>query len=549
MKNYIKIILIIFFASFVSCNEDQLDIPQRGVLEVDRTYLNADDEVVTSFIAAIYYKIHGDTFSDGNLRTSVSALSLRGHLGMMGGEFAEYFQYLSTSETSTYTLTWSYYYTIIYWSNMIITKLPDNHVATAEVKNRVIAEARAIRSIMMMQLVQLYGNPPLADHIMTGEEANTPSEKSWTFINAELSEVAEGLPSKNGLIGQEAIGGRLTKEAVYAYLGKAYLWQKKYNEAAQTLYNKVIANNLYALVDDYTKLNSYTSDFCPEYLWEYDITNASGLELSQAGLFDAVSYNWSPSSMNIPDGIYNEGGFGQTAYPSEAFGVFMDTHETVSAKKSTRYRASIASYEELLDATLFTYSSGAKGMKSTGAQYCEGYFRVKLLPRTANVMGSDGWVYDYLHNNLCYMRYAEVLLNYAEAVAMGGTSGAVSGLKALNMVRKRAGLADAPSLNMDNSDYGVKAERRAELFFEGIRFIDLVRWGDAAKVLADCGKYVPQFYGYQNGNNSTPQSKSQWKITKTATIGNGFIANKYELFPIPAVDLNNNPNLVQNNGW
>ena len=549
MKNYIKIMLIFLFVGFVSCNEDELDIPQRGVLEVDRTYENADDETVTSFVAAIHYKIHGDSFSDGNLHSSVSALSLRYHFARMGGEFAEYFQYLGTSETSTYSLTWSYYYTIIYWSNMIITKLPDNTIASEEVKNQAIAEARAIRSIMMMNLVQLYGNPPLADHILTGEEGNTPAAESWAFIESELADVAEQLPSKNGISGQSAIGSRLTKEAVHAYLGKAYLWQKKYSEAAQILYNKVIATNLYALVNDFSELNRYTSDFCPEYLWEYDITNASGYELSQAGLFDAVNYNWSPNAMFIPEDFYNEGGFGQTAYPSDAFGTFINEHEVNNSVKSNRYRSSIASYEDVLNESLFSYGDGEKGMKSSGANNCEGYFRIKLLPRAENVMGSEGWSYDFLHNNFCYMRYAEVLLNYAEAVAMGGNEGVTTGLEALNLVRSRAGLSEAPSLSMDNAEYGVKAERRAELFFEGSRFIDLVRWGDAANVLADCGKYTPQFYGYQNGNNSAPQDKDQWKIIKTATIGEGFKVNKHDLFPIPAVDLHNNPNLVQNQGW
>ncbi|WP_346859641.1 RagB/SusD family nutrient uptake outer membrane protein [uncultured Draconibacterium sp.] len=549
MKKYIKLILIFLLAGFVSCNEDVLDIPQRGVLEVERTYLDADDETVTSFMAAIHYKIHGDSYTDGYSRTSVSALSLRSHLGTMGGEFAEYFQYLGTAENSVYTLTWSYYYTIIYWCNMVIEQLPNNQVASEEVINLAIAEARAIRSIMMMNLVQLYGNPPLADHIMTGEEGNTTANESWSFVESELAAVAEQLPSKSGIDGQRAIGSRLTKEAVYAYLGKAYLWQKKYSEAAQILYNKVIATNLYALVNDFSELNRYTSDFCPEYLWEYDITDASGYEISQAGLFDAVNYNWAPNSLFIPEGLYNEGGFSKTAYASDAFGVFMDEHETNGNTKSNRYRASIASYDELLDETLYSYSAGEKGMQSGGATNCEGYFRIKLLPRAENVMGPDGWIYDFLHNNLCYMRYAEVLLNYAEAVAMGGNEGAITGLDALNMVRSRAGLPEAPSLSMDNEEYGVKAERRAELFFEGSRFIDLVRWGDAVNVLADCGKYKPDFYGYQNGNNSAPQGKDQWKIIKTATIGEGFKANKHELFPIPAVDLNNNPSLVQNPGW
>jgi hypothetical protein len=134
---------------------------------------------------------------------------------------------------------------------------------------------------------------------------------------------------------------------------------------------------------------------------------------------------------------------------------------------------------------------------------------------------------------------------------MGGTNGSgLSGLQALNLVRERAGLTDAQSLDMDNVTYGVKAERRAELYYEGSRFIDLVRWGDASKVLAKCGTYTVKFYGYQNGANTTVQSEDQWKVTKTATSATtGFVSGKDELFPIPASDVNTNKNLVQNPGW
>ena len=102
---------------------------------------------------------------------------------------------------------------------------------------------------------------------------------------------------------------------------------------------------------------------------------------------------------------------------------------------------------------------------------------------------------------------------------------------------------------MNNEQYCVKAERRAELYFEGTWFIDLVRWGDAATVLANLGNYKPYFYGYVNGNNGVQQSKANWKIVRNPLLTEKFKAGKNELFPIPAVDKNNNPNLVQNPGW
>ncbi len=551
MKNYISFFVLIIIIGLNSCSEDKyLDISQQGVLLVDETYENADDEEVTSFITAVYYKIFGN-HSDamGWTDSGTGIYSIKTHLDNMGGDLSTYWSYTETSESSAYQLMWSYYYSNIYACNMIIEKLPLNTVASEDVKNQVIAEARAIRSIMMMYLVQLWGNPPLADHIMTGTEGNTPSEESWNFIETELSESAELLPSKDGLDGQSSIGGRLTKEAVYAYLGKALLWQENYTEAANILYNKVISTGLYELISDFEELNSYTSDFCSEYMWEYEFTNDTKYETTQNGSL-VVTFNWANASVNYPDEIYDGQGWGLGAYASESFGSFMDTHDTSSdGTELPRYKGTLATYEDLLgDESRFNYS-GDKGVNDIGVANCEGYFRVRLIPRKENVMGSGYWYYNFIHNNFCFMRYSEVLLNYAEAVAMGGTPGALSGLDALNLVRNRAGLDDAPALDMNNEEYGIKAERRAELFYEANRFIDLVRWSDAENTLADVGTKSVTFYGYLDDNNDEVQSKDNWDIESINTISTGFEPNKNELFPIPLVEISNNPNLNQNTGW
>jgi hypothetical protein len=548
MKKYIFILILI--TGLASCNEGLLDIPQQGVLSTETYYTAADDNAVTSLITAIYYEIRGN-IADPNSTSGLalgsvnSALYTRSILERMSGDFSDEFEYIETASGGSYSYIWSYYYTIIYWCNMIIEKLPANTVASEKVKTQVIAEARAIRAIMMMYLVQLYGNPPLADHAMDGTEGNTPAEESWTFINSELAAAAEGLPSKAGKGGQSAIGGRLTKEAAYAYLGKAYLWQKNYAEAAKTLHDKVIASGLYELNPDFRELNRYTADFCDEYLWEYDVTNEGDYSLSQAGYMEIAYFTW--TNIYYPDEIFSDQGWGNIACSSDAFGSFMDTHDVVGGNKSGRYLGTIATFEDILD--LYTYEDNAtKGVRNP-VEFCEGYFRVRLMARVENVMGGSSWFYKYTHNNLCYMRYSEVLLNYAEAVAMGGANGSVTGLQALNQVRTRAGLTDAPALDMENAVYGVKAERWAEFHWEGIRFIDLVRWGDASTTLANMGKTKTVFYGYNNGQNSTSQNKGEWKIIKAARLGEGFKTGKNGLFPIPTVEMSSNPTLKQNPGW
>lgn len=532
--------------------EENLSIDQQGVVPVEKTYVESDDEGVLSFVAGVYSRVYGSALDQfGSYNDVTSVISMRHYLERMSGELANYWLYTESAESAKpFRVFWAYNYGIIYSCNLIIEYLPGNTVASQEIVDQAIAEARAIRAIQMMYLVQFYGNPPLADHIMDGSEGNTPAETSWTFIESELSEVAEALPSKMGVDAQSAIGGRLTREAAYAYLGKAYLWQKKYDLAASTLYHKVIGTGLYALVEDINALNSYTSNFCEEYMWEYEIKDDPTYYTTQNGTLTPTFMNWNMSTQYAPDGFYDGNGYGEYAYASESFGVFMEEHDIINGSQTNRYIATIASYEDILDPARFTYEeSDGKGLIEA-TNLCEGYFRVKGIPLAENIRsGASFWYYDLPVNNLCFMRYAEVLLNYAEAVAMGGADGAVSGLDALNMVRNRAGLEDAPTLDMDNKEYGVKAERRAELFYEGCRFVDLVRWGEGYVTLKDVGKVTPKFYGYNNGLNSTMQSKDEWKVEYTQTIGEGFKENKNELFPIPHVEISSNPSLIQNTGW
>ncbi len=528
-----------------SCSTDRLDIEQHGVDSTD-TYATADDTQALQFIAAVYSSITGSSYQavlGGSGVASYRAYIYE--LMRMGGESAEGFGYTEGSDGSTYSYIYAYYYRLCYWCSMILENLEDNTVCSEDVKTRVLAEARAIRAISMMYLVQLYGNPPLADHVLDGSEGNTPAEESWAWIESEMETAAEDLPSKSGQDGQETIGGRLTKEAVYAYLGKAQLWQEKYTEAAQTLYNKVISTNLYALVDDFSTLNSSANDFSSENIWEYNFSDASEDATAQDGCFDLCCFS--------PDlGYYSTtyGSlllvFGMAAYPSQEFIDFMGTHDLTSeGSTSGRYQATIADYPTSLMSYVAYFTTFPYSITN-----CMGYYNVKNMVLASDLTGV--FPYYYTMRNTPYMRYAEVLLNYAEAVAEGGTAGSLSGLEALNMVRRRAGLDDAPSLSMDDETYGVKAEREAELYAEGHRFIDLVRWGDAPTVLADCGKTT-----YTCGIEDLGEFEMfgmtfhyyGTNVTSAATGGPGFKSGKNELFPIPASDINANSALEQNPGW
>ena len=133
-------------------------------------------------------------------------------------------------------------------------------------------------------------------------------------------------------------------------------------------------------------------------------------------------------------------------------------------------------------------------------------------------------------NNTRHMRYAEVLLLAAEAHVQGGID-AGKALQYINKVRDRARLAPLGSVTMDD----IKTERRLELWMEGCRYQDLVRWGDAATVLANRGKERPALF---------EDGKVDWTLQTNAQAG--FKANKHELLPFPTAEMNVNGNMTQN---
>ena len=159
----------------------------------------------------------------------------------------------------------------------------------------------------------------------------------------------------------------------------------------------------------------------------------------------------------------------------------------------------------------------------------EGYLQWKHRMPSDEVI-TTSWGYS-THTNFRWMRYAEVLLLASEASLQSGD--AASALIYINEVRSRARLNPLSNVTLDD----IKKEKRLELCFEGCRYQDLVRWGDAATVLANQGKEIPALSA--DGSVSIVVTNTQF----------GFKTGKHELLPFPEHEMNVNKNLKQNPGW
>ena len=317
----------------------------------------------------------------------------------------------------------------------------------------------------------------------------------------------------------------MTREAAYAYLGKAYL-RKENTTRLQAPY--IIRSSPQGCMLLYPI--SPRSTVPPTTSVQKTFGSLISLARPVPAHRRKVVFDLACFSAGVPVWYTKYASitmaFGMSAYPSTSFASFMGTHD---GKTSQRYKETLMDYG----------TAAATGYVTLPIQSCcEGYIKVKGLCLAADLVGA--FLISTPHANTVYMRYAEVLLNHAEAVAKVARQ-VPSGLDALNKVRERAGLTDAPSLDMDNATYGVKAERRAELYGEGQHFIDLVRWGDAAKELVDCGKTSSSFNSVNADGTAISPRQSQ-----VATVSRAARTNSSQSRQPTSTAIRN---LKQNTGW
>ena len=558
MKRYILSILsILAVLIFPSCSQEKLEIEQKGVLETEAYYAKANDEQAESLIVPIYRTLWTGVYGPPvyvNLVTEDGDHLCGGGSYSDGGAMRYNYYNCATPANGSHTTLYTQIYRAIYWSNMIVEKL--NNDENSSIKNRVIAEAKFARALSLMMGIQVFGTPPFVPTTDTEDPANGNPDEMWTWIETNLNEAASVLPSKNNKGGQAAIGGRATKEAALAYLGKAQLLHGKYADASATL-QKVRNSNLYELISDYGALSHASSDFCSEFVFEYNNYNDPTTYSTQNDL-RCMYLHLRSSFINVAgDGWSTGWGF---CAPSREFVDFMKEHEAVDGGYSNRFKGSIISYTD------YQKKTGANGLAVSPFIDNVGWLGLKYYFWTEDkIAGSEAGHprNARYHKNWVFLRYAEVLLDLAEAEALQGKTSGV-GLDALNEVRFRAGLNGLGALSMD----AVKDERRAELWGENAdRTFGLIRWGDAATVMKDVGKYRYEFYAPTRSTetdadddypifSSVEQGKASGRknfIVKylDPVYGNsaGFKAGKNEVWPFPESEVLANPNLDQNKGW
>ena len=345
-------------------------------------------------------------------------------------------------------------------------------------KDKIIAEAKFLRAFYYFELVKFFGDVPLVIDKRIGAEEVTQIERTpkagvYAQIESDLTSAISDLD----LI--SLIKGRASKGAAQSLLGKVYLYQNKFSEAA-TAFDEVINSGAYALINDYSQLFSVASVNNSETVFDVEYTGAEG---GGYGCLVCLEGNAGPGFQGIRQYVGPVYGDGNSYnLPTQ------DLYDAFSSFDSRR-EVTILDIEAFIaeqdNPDLISYAIGAGGHT--------GYYNNKYIKRQGEIGLPDNDLTSPV--NYRVIRYADVLLMAAEAHFQTGNSSAAQGY--VNQIRVRAGVQPFPISSIED----IYNERRLELACEGHRFFDLVRTGQAEQHI------------------------------------DGFVVGTHELFPIPQLEI------------
>ncbi|MGK7397140.1 MAG: RagB/SusD family nutrient uptake outer membrane protein [Candidatus Cyclobacteriaceae bacterium M3_2C_046] len=416
-----------------SCGEDFIDLAPISDANINNFYKTpADFENAVNGVYASLQAPYGDFFNFSGIRSDQG--DIQNTTGSFYQQYDEFDQFFLDPANPIIQRTWTNYYQTIGRANTVLDRIGGITI-TESLANRLEGEARFLRALAYFDLVRIFGDVPLVtnevnDPLAGLEQERNAASQVYDQIIADLEEAASLLP--NTYTGDDI--GRATSFAAKALLGKVYLTNQQPGLAETTL-KDVIDNGGYSLLDDYAAIFDVNNANHAESVFE--IQYKSGLNFTGSGFTNLFA----PGDSKIVPG--DNQGFNR---PTADF---------------------LASYTEndlRKDKSVSFYSSG------DGAIVDEPY-TVKYMSNLENPYDSD--------NNWIVLRYADVLLMYAEALLENGKS--AEAIDALNEVHAhpRTGLDAYTSIELSSDELieqAIRDERNIELAFEGHRWFDLVRW-------------------------------------------------------------------------
>ena len=475
-----------------------------------------------------------------------------------------------TTETSQINSLWVTAYTGIGRVNYFLNNYKRAVNVSEEIRERYAAEAYFYRAYNYWVLTTYFGDVP---YITSELNVDSPDvyrgrdkrEEIIKAVTKDLEDHYKNLPEYISAGSTEF--GRISQCAALALLSRIYLYNEMYTEAVSAA-ERAMSNSYHTLYStgnpdgDYTNLFNWTGrasrnaankEVLLAFICNYDLGEAARTShnLSRECWVPGDYARFVPTNSMIEAYLTADGKIWD---PSTAA-----TYEDVFKGRDPRMVQSILApgtpweggkSADLIstDDKIYTYPLLTND-KSAAMTYSGYYMRKYVEPSTVKYVGHDD-------NDIIMIRYAEVLLNYVEAKERLGTLSQEDLDITINKIRDRVGMVH---LKLNDLPQGsdirqeIQRERRVELFFEGHRYFDIIRWKQGELLAEDLlgvnRRWLDQSRLNVNLGGLTWKTKNgqQYLLIEE---GRQFNPEKHYLLPVPFKQMQLNPNLApQNPGW
>ena len=507
MKNIFKKYIIVLVALFFSCDDFLTEKPVTFVSPA--TFWQSEEDARTA-VNGIYnmltknrtYKMQGAPALWGE--TGTDELVVPGWVG----DAVAFYTYTIQPQNNAVAAMWQEHYTGIARANLVISRVPqmDDAKITELQRNRILGQARFLRAFFYFQMVKMFGSIPLVLTETTGFADSKPSQAASAEVFAAIIEDLEFAEENLPPAWPENDKGRASMGAAKALLGRVYLtmtgshWNQTdsprlFQLAADKLKEVIDMSQYYELLDNYADVFKVDNENNKEMIFSVQF-QGPGLDIGS----DVGAYMG-------PDGDPLDGAGFADGFTNEQF--VLSFHDD-----DIRLQHNVSWVNFTTGATLTWLPSFRpwKYHREKGPGYYDNPYHFPLI------------------------RYADVLLMYAEALNGANSTPPTEAYQAVNAVRKRArmtppSLPDLTGLSKEQFMDSLLQERSWELCWEGLRKDDLIRTGKLKEYITE--RHSPQaidgWYGFYPGGN--------------------FKEDTHYLLPIPQRERDINPNLVQNPGY
>ena len=564
---------------FTSCSEDLLEIEQKATNSTDSFYKTDADakSAVTAMYATFAEEISGN---EGIWNAYIMGLNYASDdVFPAGGDIADHSGFRECGEFRYDTsfgpvsALYNHIYKSIYSANLVINYFGGDK-ADSQVKKEAVAQARVMRAWAHMLAAQVYYQPPIVDHLIVDDKpTNAESQKAiFDFCIKECEEAMSDIPERNGQSDQEG-AWYATKGFAQFVAGKSALFAGD-NAKAASLLKPLVESSNYALVpgDRFRDLFHVEGDGCEEKIFEINFAANSAASTGAGWAYGNKRGRWMVANVlnwrgdDIVGGGMNPqicavGGWGGGSINHE-FAHKMLANDGDSYRRKATF---LTSDEFFYDATLCPWKNDVeaggtlstraekefdpnRGIKKDAGSFSRSdVMEVKMMMHP-NDCDPNKVAGDNCNNtNLCLARLGEAYLLYAEAcLASGNTAEA---LKYVNKIQQRAG---SKTISSSVDLQTIQDEKQYELWFEGCRWFDIVRWGIAKQCWDKVLDNVPYQYDEYWTSGGTKPHKLVYEVRhpyKEANITLSFTEGKNEYWPIPQTVIEVNDQMHQVRGW